>query len=66
MILLARRAELLEKAVNEAKSVSKGSKVVGLQFDVSDKAQVASLFDRLPADLRDIDILGTLVTLSKS
>ena len=55
------------KAVSEAcvaahkeSGVQQGGKFATVQLDVSDKQQVASLLDRIPQDLREIDILGEL------
>lgn len=63
VILLARRAELLNKVAAEcaithqASGLNEGGKFVPVQIDVSDKAQVASLFDKIPLELRNVDIL---------
>lgn len=35
-----------------------GGKFAAVQLDVADKQQVATLFDRVPAELRQVDILG--------
>ena len=35
-----------------------GGKVAVIQLDVSDKAQVAALWQKVPDDLRDVDILS--------
>ena len=67
MILCARRAEQL-KAVAEAcaaahkeAGVQAGGKFASVLLDVGDKQQIATLFDRVPADLRQVDILGTSI-----
>ncbi|THH05245.1 hypothetical protein EW145_g4941 [Phellinidium pouzarii] len=60
LILLARRAEALQKVVNAVKAVQGSGRVAGVQLDVSDKAQVASLWDKVPQDLRNVDVLGTV------
>jgi 3-hydroxy acid dehydrogenase/malonic semialdehyde reductase len=39
--------------------VQAGGKIATIQLDVSDKTQVAALWDKVPADLRTVDILGT-------
>ncbi|KAG6832400.1 hypothetical protein H0H92_002668 [Tricholoma furcatifolium] len=64
VILVARRAEML-KAVTDAcinahkqSGVQQGGKFATVVLDVSDKAQVATLFDKVPQDLQDIDVLG--------
>lgn len=64
VILCARRLEAL-KAVSEACSeahkesgVQQGGKFAVVQLDVADKQQVASLLDRIPQELRQVDILG--------
>lgn len=63
VILLARRLEALQdvtKACIDAHKQSglqAGGKFASVQLDVSDKAQVASLWDKVPQDLRDVDIL---------
>jgi len=63
LILLARRIDAL-KAVSEAcaearkeAGVQQGGKIATLQLDVSNKEHVASLWDKVPQDLRDVDIL---------
>lgn len=68
--MLARRAELLNKVAAEcaithqASGLNEGGKFVPVQIDVSDKAQVASLFDKIPLELRNVDILGGLIGIS--
>ncbi|KAH8117408.1 NAD-binding protein [Phellopilus nigrolimitatus] len=57
LILLARRAEALQKVLEEVKAVQGSGKVASLQLDVSDKAQVASLWEKVPKDLRNVDVL---------
>lgn len=61
---MARRADAL-KTVNDAcvaahkeSGLSEGGKFASVQVDVSDKTQVAGLWDKVPKDLRDVDILG--------
>lgn len=64
MILCARRAEQLKSvadacvAAHKDAGVQAGGKFAAVTLDVADKQQVATLFDRVPADLRDVDILG--------
>ncbi|EIN08393.1 NAD(P)-binding protein [Punctularia strigosozonata HHB-11173 SS5] len=63
VVLLARRAEALQKVVAEcsaahkAAGVAEGGKFAAIQLDVSDKAQVAGLLDKIPSELRDVDVL---------
>ncbi|PAV23705.1 NAD P-binding protein [Pyrrhoderma noxium] len=57
LVLLARRAEQLQQIVDAAKAIPGSGKVAGVQLDVSDKAQVASLWDKIPQELRAIDVL---------
>ncbi|EIM89979.1 NAD-P-binding protein [Stereum hirsutum FP-91666 SS1] len=63
LILLARRTDALKTVAEAAAAAHKesgatqGGKIATIQFDVADKAQVASLFDKIPQDLRNIDIL---------
>ena len=64
LVLCARRVDAL-KAVAEAcaaahkeSGLKEGGKFVTLPLDVSDKKQIASFLDNVPADLRNIDILG--------
>ncbi|RDB21064.1 NADP-dependent 3-hydroxy acid dehydrogenase [Hypsizygus marmoreus] len=63
VILIARRAEAL-KAVSDACTTAhqesglvQGGKFASVQLDVSDKAQVASLWDKVPQELRNVDVL---------
>lgn len=62
--MVARRTEALQevaKACADAhrqSGLQDGGRFAAVQLDVSDKAQVASLFDKVPKELRDIDILG--------
>ncbi|OCH95545.1 NAD-P-binding protein [Obba rivulosa] len=63
VILAARRVEAL-KAVAEAcatahkeSGLQQGGKFAIVQLDVSDTKQVATLFDKVPEDLRQVDIL---------
>ncbi|KAE9400809.1 NAD(P)-binding protein [Gymnopus androsaceus JB14] len=63
VILCARRAEALQSVASACASAHKesgltqGGKFAVVQLDVSDKAQVASLWDKVPSDLRNVDIL---------
>ena len=64
MILCARRAEPLKTvaeactAAHKESGLQQGGKFAAVTLDVGDKAQIATLLDRVPADLRKIDILG--------
>ena len=61
---MARRAEALQVvtaacvAAHKESGLQQGGRFAPVQLDVSDKAQVASLWEKLPQDLSDIDILG--------
>ncbi|KAN0133756.1 hypothetical protein V8E53_008480 [Lactarius tabidus] len=63
LILVARRGDQLEKvaeaarAAHKASGVQQGGTVATVQLDVSDRAQVAALWSKVPPDLRNIDIL---------
>ncbi|TDL27455.1 NAD-P-binding protein [Rickenella mellea] len=63
LILLARRTDALKAVVDAVTSahqesqVQGGGKFVAVQLDVSDKAQVAALWDKVPKELRNIDVL---------
>ncbi|CCL99119.1 uncharacterized protein FIBRA_01133 [Fibroporia radiculosa] len=63
VILCARRADALKKVAEACSTAHKesglqqGGKFVTVQLDVSDKTQVASLFDKVPAELQAVDIL---------
>lgn len=62
--MVARRTEALQEVAKACADAHKqsglqdGGRFAAIQLDVSDKAQVASLFDKVPKELRDIDILG--------
>lgn len=64
VILLARRVDALAKVAEACKEAHKesgiqqGGKFASIQLDVSDKEQIASLWSKVPAELRDVDILG--------
>ena len=64
LILVARRGDQLEKvaeaarAAHKASGVQQGGTVATIQLDVSDRAQVAALWSKVPPDLRNVDILG--------
>jgi 3-hydroxy acid dehydrogenase/malonic semialdehyde reductase len=66
VILLARRADALKDVSNACVTAHKqsglrqGGKFATVQMDVSQKDQVAALWDKVPQDLRDVDILGDL------
>ena len=66
--MVARRAEALQEVAKACTDAHKqsglqdGGRFAAIQLDVSDKAQVASLFDKVPKELRDVDILGSLLS----
>jgi len=61
--LLARRADALSKVsdacvtAHKESGLQQGGKFASVQLDVSDKQQVASLWAKVPQDLRNVDIL---------
>ncbi|TFY82091.1 hypothetical protein EWM64_g1924 [Hericium alpestre] len=63
LILVARRIHPLKIVAEEAAAAYKasglteGGKIATIQLDVADKAQVASLLDKIPQDLRNVDVL---------
>lgn len=63
VILLARRVEALKVvadaciAAHTESSIQQGGKVATVQIDVSQKDQVAALWDKVPQDLREVDVL---------
>ncbi|KAG5643486.1 hypothetical protein DXG03_000874 [Asterophora parasitica] len=63
VILVARRADALQKvsdacvAAHKESGLQQGGKFASVQLDVSDKAQVAALWDKVPQDLQDVDVL---------
>jgi len=63
IILLARRADALKDvsdaciAAHKESGLQQGGKFATIQMDVSQKDQVATLWDKVPQDLRNIDIL---------
>jgi 3-hydroxy acid dehydrogenase/malonic semialdehyde reductase len=63
-VLLARRADALKNvadactAAHKETGVQHGGQVTTVQVDVSDKDQVASILDKVPAELKNIDVLG--------
>ena len=69
VILIARRADALSKvsdacvAAHKESGLQQGGKFASVQLDVSDKQQVASLWTKIPQDLRNVDILGKSITL---
>jgi Short-chain dehydrogenases of various substrate specificities len=64
VILLARRAEALKMvsdaciAVHKASGLQQGGKFTTVQMHVSDQTQIATLWDKVPQDLRTVDVLG--------
>lgn len=65
MILLARRADALQKVADACMDAHKGSgiqgggKVATVQIDVSDKTQVNNVLSKIPDELKSVDVLGT-------
>ncbi|KAH9997292.1 NAD-P-binding protein [Russula vinacea] len=63
LILLARRADQLEKVAEAASAAHKsaggqeGVQIAVVQLDVTDRAQVSALWSKVPPDLRNVDIL---------
>jgi len=63
LILLARRVDALKDVANacinahKQSGVQQGGKVATIQVDVSNNAQVATILDQVPADLRAVDVL---------
>jgi len=63
LILCARRTDALKTvaeacvAAHKESGLQQGGKVATVQLDVSDKQQVAALFDKVPQDLHAVDIL---------
>lgn len=63
-MLLARRTDALKNVADACVAAHKefgtqhGGKVATVQVDVSDKKQVATIWDKVPAELRNIDVLG--------
>ncbi|KZT11366.1 NAD-P-binding protein [Laetiporus sulphureus 93-53] len=63
VILCARRTDALQKVAEACTTAYKesglrqGGKVATVKLDVSDKKQVASLFDQVPAELHNVDVL---------
>jgi 3-hydroxy acid dehydrogenase/malonic semialdehyde reductase len=73
LILVARRADQLEKvaeaagAAHKATGVQQGGKIIAVQLDISDRTQVAALWSKVPQEFRNVDILGALAcSLSSS
>jgi NADP-dependent 3-hydroxy acid dehydrogenase YdfG len=60
LILVARRADQLETVAEAARAVGvqQGAKIATVQLDVTDGAQVAALWSKVPQELRNVDILG--------
>ena len=62
--MIARRADALSKVsdacvtAHKESGLQQGGKFASVQLDVSDKQQVASLWTKVPQDLRNVDILG--------
>jgi len=63
VILLARRADALSKvseacvAAHKDSGLQQGGKFASVTLDVSNTSQIATLWEKVPQDLRDVDIL---------
>ncbi|THU90711.1 NAD(P)-binding protein [Dendrothele bispora CBS 962.96] len=63
VILVARRKDVIDAvaqqcaAAHKESGLSQGGKFATVQLDVSDKTSVASLWDKIPQDLKDVDVL---------
>ena len=72
VILTARRKEALEGVLEQVKTAYKesgvqaGGKFAAITLDVSKRDEVAALWSKVPDDLRNVDILGTIVLPSSS
>ncbi|KAI0699727.1 NAD(P)-binding protein [Cytidiella melzeri] len=69
VILSARRTDALKSitdacvAAHKEAGVQAGGKFAAVSLDVGDKQQVATFLDRVPEELKQIDILGTFATI---
>lgn len=72
VILTARRKEALEIALEQVKAAYResraqaGGKFAAITLDVSKRDEVAALWAKVPDELRNVDILGTIVLPSSS
>ncbi|KAF5365737.1 hypothetical protein D9758_003299 [Tetrapyrgos nigripes] len=57
IVLIARRKDAIDAVAQQCVTAHKQSDFATIQLDVSDKAQVATLWDKIPQDLRNVDIL---------
>ncbi|KAL2157462.1 hypothetical protein VTH06DRAFT_6013 [Thermothelomyces fergusii] len=58
LVLTARRADRLREIADQIRAeVGDGVRVLPLELDVSDPAQVRGFVDRLPDEFRDVDVL---------
>ncbi|KAH6918600.1 short-chain dehydrogenase [Coprinopsis sp. MPI-PUGE-AT-0042] len=63
VILLARRADALAKVeakckeAHQASGLKEGGQFASIQLDVSDKSQIAHLWEKVPQNLRNVDVL---------
>lgn len=70
MILTARRTDALQKVADECTAahreagLQQGGRFVTIQLDVSDRSQINGFLEKIPSDLRKIDILGEFTQLS--
>ena len=70
MILMARRIDALAAvsdacvAAHKESGLQHGGRFATIQLDLSDKTQVATLWDKVPQDLSDVDVLGAPLPIS--
>ncbi|EIW85203.1 NAD(P)-binding protein [Coniophora puteana RWD-64-598 SS2] len=63
LILTARRADVLKTVADACTSahkesgVQQGGRIATIQLDVSDKTQIGAFLDKIPSDLRNVDVL---------
>ena len=64
VILTARRADALQTvadkctAAHREAGLQQGGRFVAIQLDVSDRSQISGFLEKIPADLREVDVLG--------
>lgn len=64
MVICARRLEALETVAkactiaHQESGSTHGGKFATIPLDISDKQQVATFLNKIPTELREIDILG--------
>ena len=50
-------------AAHKESGVPRGGNIATVQLDVSDKSQVAGLWQKIPPELRNVDVLGAQFSL---